>query len=162
MPGVVNSYIHTGNQIGALVELSCQNKVTAITAEFLALAREIAMQIVAYPKVRYVKIDEIPARTVIQLIRKYPSLEQHEALQQYLKQFSLYDQFYIRDSSITIEDLIKLNISQLGEHITVKRFSRFAIEDSGDSNPGSDPGSGVPANPLPGSPTPLASEAEDV
>ena len=52
MPGVINSYIHTANQIGALVELNCQNKVTAMTAEFQALAREIAMQIVACPQVR--------------------------------------------------------------------------------------------------------------
>ena len=159
MPGAINSYIHTKNQIGALVELNCQSKITAMTEEFQTLAREIAMQIVACPKVRYVKIDDIPARIIIQIKRKYPSLEQYEALQQYLRIISLYDQLYIRDSSITIEDLIKLNISQLGEHITVKRFSRFAIADD-DSNLDSDPGSGVPANPLPGSPAPLASEAE--
>ena len=128
MPGVVDSYIHTGNQIGALVELNCQNKVTAMTEEFQALAREIAMQIVACPKIRYVKIDDIPARMIIQIKRKYPSLDQYEALQQYLRTTNLYDQLYIRDSSITIEDLIKLNISQLGENITVKRFSRFASQ----------------------------------
>ena len=159
MPGVIDSYIHTANQVGALVELNCQSKITAMTEEFQTLAREIAMQIVACSEVRYVKIDDIPARIIIQIKRKYPSLEQYEALQQHLRTISLYDQLYIRDSSITIEDLIKLNISQLGENITVKRFSRFAIADD-DSNPDSDPGSGVPTNPFPTSPTPLTNEAE--
>ena len=30
VPGAIKSYIHTGNQIGALVELNCQSKVTAL------------------------------------------------------------------------------------------------------------------------------------
>ena len=62
MPDVINSYIHTANQVRALAELHCQNKVTAMTAEFQNLAREIAMQIVAYPNVRYVRIDDIRDR----------------------------------------------------------------------------------------------------
>ncbi len=156
MSGVISSYIHTGNQVGALVELNCQNKVTAMTEEFQALAHEIAMQIVACPKIRYVKTNDIPDRVVQQIRQKYPLPDQSEAL----RQLSLYDQFYIRDRSITIEDLIKLHTSQLSEDITIKRFSRFAIEDSDDSSPGWNPGGGVPANPFPGSPTPLTNEAE--
>jgi elongation factor Ts len=34
---------------------------------------------------------------------------------------------YIRDSSLTIEALIKLNVSKLGENITVSTYSRIAI-----------------------------------
>ena len=55
MPGVIESYVHTGNQIGALVELNCQSKITAKTSELKTLAKEIAMQIVASPKVQYIK-----------------------------------------------------------------------------------------------------------
>ncbi len=71
MPGVIESYVHTGNQIGALVELNCQSqrllrrettepaltvgKIIAKTSELKTLAKEIAMQIVASPKVQYIK-----------------------------------------------------------------------------------------------------------
>lgn len=161
MPGVIKSYIHTGNQIGALVELSCQNKVTAMTPEFQTLAQEIAMQVAACPNVRYVRTSDIPDRIIGKIRQKLASkAQQIEKLQQHLKSISLYDQFYIRDDSLTIEDLIKLRMTQLSENISVNRFSRFAIEDSNDSNPPSDPGSGVPDNPVPSSPTPLTNEAE--
>lgn len=40
---------------------------------------------------------------------------------------SLLKQEYIRDSSKTVEDLVKETIAQLGENIVVKRFSRFEV-----------------------------------
>ena len=155
MPGVIESYIHTGNQIGVLVELNCQSKIAAKTTEFKTLAKEIAMQIAASPKVRYIKIDEIPDRIIRQI--ELTSEGDRDLLAQYLQALSLYDQFYLRDDNITIADLIKLNIIKLSENIAVKRFQRFAVED-GDLS--SDPSSGVPANPLPNSPNPLTDEAE--
>lgn len=158
MPGIIESYIHTGNQLGVLVELSCQTKITATTSEFKTLATEIAMQIAANPNVRYVSTEDIPARIIRQIELELKS-DRH-ALQQRLQAISLYDQFYIRDNSLTVEDLIKLRAVQLSENITVKRFSRFAIEDSNDSNPPSDPSGGVPSSPVPNSPSPLTEEAE--
>ena len=158
MPGIVESYIHTGNQIGVLVELRCQTKTTAMTSEFKTLATEIAMQIAASPDVKYIRTNDISDRVIQQLEKQLALDAESETFKQRLQSISLYDQFYIRDNSITIEDLIKLSIAQLAENITVSRFARFAIE-SDDYNP-PDPNSGVPANPLPNSPTPLASEAE--
>lgn len=158
MPGIIESYIHTGNQLGVLVELNCQTKITAITSEFKTLATEIAMQIAANPSVRYVSTDDIPDRIIRQA--ELESKGDREDLQQCLQAISLYDQFYIRDNSITVEDLIKLRAVQLSEDITVKRFSRFAIEDSNDSNPPNESNSGVPSNPVPNSPSPLTEEAE--
>ena len=155
MPGVIESYIHTGNQIGVLVELNCQSKIAAKTAEFKTLAKEIAMQIAASPNVCYVKIDEIPNGVVRQI--ESTSQGDRDSLARYLQALSLYDQFYLRDRSITIEDLIKLNIIKLSESIAVKRFQRFTIEDEMPS----DPSGGVPVNPSPNSPTPLTNKAED-
>ena len=161
MPGVIESYIHTKNQIGSLIEINCQTKVTAMTPEFQTLAREIAMQVAACPKVKYIRVSDISDRLIWQIRQRFsPQLQQSEELEQYLRTICLYDQLYIRDNSITIEDLIKLRMTQLGENITVKRFSRFAIEDSNDLNPPDDPGSGVPSNPIPSSPQPMTSEAE--
>src|SRR5437588_576223 len=43
--GLIESYIHTGGRIGALVELNCETDFVARTDEFRTLAREIAMQV---------------------------------------------------------------------------------------------------------------------
>lgn len=40
---------------------------------------------------------------------------------------ALLKQEYIRDSSLTMQELIKSVIGKLGENITLKRFQRFAI-----------------------------------
>jgi elongation factor Ts len=40
---------------------------------------------------------------------------------------SLLKQEYIRDGSLKISDLVKGSIGKLGENITVKKFTRFAI-----------------------------------
>lgn len=40
---------------------------------------------------------------------------------------ALLKQEYIRDSSKTIESLVKMAIGKLGENITIKQFQRFAI-----------------------------------
>ena len=153
MPGVIESYVHTGNQIGVLVELNCESKIAAKTAELKTLAKEIAMQIAAIPQVRYVKIDEIPRSVVRQI--ELTSEGNNDSVSQYLQTLSLYDQFYLRDRSQTIEDLIRLTITKLSENVVVRRFQRFVVEDNYPPNPSG----GVPTNPLP-TPSPLTEEAE--
>ena len=44
-----------------------------------------------------------------------------------LKELTLMDQPYIRDQSISVEELVKQSISQLGENIQVRRFSRYVL-----------------------------------
>jgi elongation factor Ts len=48
-------------------------------------------------------------------------------IQKRLKELTLIDQFFIRDSSITIDELIKQNIAKLGENIQIRRFERFVL-----------------------------------
>ena len=161
MPGAIESYVHTGNQIGVLVEVNCQNNLTATTSEFKTLAKEIALQIAACPNVRYVKISDIPLSVIKQVSEQIKQEDKkQEILQECLQEMCLYDQIYIRDESLTVEDLIKLRIAQLSENITIGRFARFVKNESNNYDPPSDPDSGVPSNPFPNSPNPLTEEAE--
>ena len=45
--GLVGSYIHTGGQVGVLVEMGCESDFVARTDEFQALVREVGMHIAA-------------------------------------------------------------------------------------------------------------------
>ena len=47
--GVVRAYIHSTNDIGAMVELLCETDFVARNEEFQALAYDLAMQLAALP-----------------------------------------------------------------------------------------------------------------
>ena len=45
--GLVESYVHSGGKIAALVEVNCETDFVARTPDFKGLAHDIAMQVVA-------------------------------------------------------------------------------------------------------------------
>ena len=138
--GLVGSYIHTGGRLGVLVELNCQTDFVARNEAFQQLVKDIAMQIAACPSVEYVRMEDIPA----EIVAKEKEIEagkddlssKPEAvrakivdgrIEKRLKELSLSDQAYIKDQSITVEELIKQSISSLGENIRIRRFVRFVM-----------------------------------
>ncbi|MEC4891752.1 MAG: translation elongation factor Ts [Oscillatoria sp. PMC 1051.18] len=138
--GLVDSYIHTGGRIGVLVEVNCETDFVARNEAFQTLVRDIAMQIAACPNVEYVNVDEIPTAMVekekeIEMgredLNKKPDNIKEKIVQgrieKRLKEISLMDQPYIKDQSITIEELVKNKVAELGENIQVRRFSRFVL-----------------------------------
>lgn len=138
--GLVDSYIHTGGRVGVLVEVNCETDFVARRDEFKELVRNIAMQVAACPNVEYVKVEDIPAETAerekaIEMGRDdldgKPEAVREKIVQgridKRLKELSLMDQAFIRDQSITVEELVKQAISQLGENIQVRRFQRFVL-----------------------------------
>lgn len=138
--GIVGSYIHTGARVGVLVEVNCETDFVARREEFQTLVRNIAMQVAACPNVEYVKVDDIPAAIVakekeIEMGRDDLGNKKAEVkekivqgrIDKRLKELSLLDQPYIRDQSITVEELVKQAIAQLGENIQVRRFTRYVL-----------------------------------
>ncbi len=138
--GVVESYIHMGGKLGVMVEVNCETDFVARRPEFQELAKNIAMQIAASPSVEYISLQSIP-EDIIQKEKEIESSKDDLAkkpkeikekivegrIQKRLKELTLLDQFFIRDSSMTIDELIKQNISKLGENIQVRRFERFVL-----------------------------------
>ena len=108
--GVIESYIHAGGRIGALVEVNCETDFVARTEEFQTLARELAMQIAAMNPLVVGEDEELPASA---------DLRGDEVV--------LLKQVYIRDGSKTIQDLINETIGKTGENIQVKQFQRFEL-----------------------------------
>lgn len=138
--GIVEAYIHMGGKLGILLEVNCETDFVARRAEFQELARNIAMQIAACPQVQFIKASDIPE----EVVEKEKKIEMDKddlgnkpteikekivegRIQKKLKEMVLLDQPFIRDSSITIEDLVKKNISTLGENIQIRRFERFVL-----------------------------------
>jgi len=138
--GIVEAYIHMGGKLGILVEVNCETDFVARRAEFQELARNIAMQIAACPQVQYINGNDIPPE--IAEIEKKVEMEKDDLgnkpveikekivagrIQKKLNEMVLVNQPFIRDSSITIEELVKKNIAALGENIQIRRFERFTL-----------------------------------
>ncbi|MGD1918268.1 MAG: translation elongation factor Ts [Pleurocapsa sp.] len=138
--GLVESYIHTGGRIGVLVEVNCETDFVARREEFQELVKNIAMQIAACPNVEFVKVEDIPQDTVAKekeiemgrddLDGKPDNIKEKIVtgrIDKRLNEISLLPQPYIRDQSITVEELVKQSVAKLGENIQIRRFVRFVM-----------------------------------
>jgi elongation factor Ts len=138
--GLVGSYIHTGGRVGVLVEVNCETDFVARGEEFQSLVRDVAMQIAACPNVEYVKVEDIASdfaekEKAIEMGREdlanKPENIREKIVQgrveKRLKELSLMDQPYIKDQSITVDELVKQKITKVGENIQIRRFSRFVL-----------------------------------
>ncbi|WP_009545947.1 translation elongation factor Ts [Crocosphaera subtropica] len=138
--GLVHSYIHTGGRIGVLVEVNCETDFVARRDEFKELVQNVAMQIAACPNVEYVSQSEIPEAVVAKekeiemgrddLGNKPDNIKEkivEGRIQKRQKELSLLDQPFIKDPNMTVEELLKQTIAQLGENIQVRRFTRFVL-----------------------------------
>jgi elongation factor Ts len=107
--GLVQSYIHPGNRIGTLVEVNCETDFVARTDEFQELARDIAMQIAAMSP-KYIDRESVPEDET--------EVEDEELL---------LSQAFIKDPSISVNELIQQTNFKTGENIKIRRFERFAL-----------------------------------
>ncbi len=107
--GIVETYIHTGGRIGAMVELNCETDFVARTAEFRDLAHSLAMQIAAQEPLC---IDETQ-------VPDDPDCDPEIAC--------LLLQPFIKDPDVKIRDLITQTAAKVRENIRVRRFARFEL-----------------------------------
>lgn len=138
--GAIGSYIHTGARVGVLVEVNCETDFVARGEIFQELIRNVAMQIAACPSVDYVKVDDIPTEVAerekqIEMGRDDLAGKKEEMKEKIvagrigkrLKEMALMDQPYIKDSGMTVEELVKQVAGKVGENIQVRRFVRFNL-----------------------------------
>ena len=107
--GVIETYLHTGGRVGAMVELGCETDFVARTEEFQKLAHDIAMQVAAMAPV-YIEADEIEDGDS----RPPP-------------QIALMLQPFIKNSSSSVGEMVRELAGKVGENIRVVRFTRLAV-----------------------------------
>ena len=138
--GLVHSYIHFGGRIGVLVEVNCETDFVARGEKFKELVNNIAMQIAACPNVEFIKVEDIPVSIAAKekeiemgrddLGNKPENIKEkivQGRIDKRLKELALVEQPFIKDQNITIEELVKRSMSELGENIQIRRFTRFNL-----------------------------------
>jgi elongation factor Ts len=140
--GVVGSYIHAGAQLGVLVEVNCESDFVARTGDFQELVRDIAMHVAAADPQYVRKEDVTPAA-----LDKEKEIQRARAINEgkpekmvdrivegrmakFYEEVCLYEQPFVKENTITVDQLIKTKIAKLGENISVSRFARFKVGDA--------------------------------
>jgi elongation factor Ts len=139
--GLIGSYIHSGGQLGVLVEVNCESDFVARTDDFKELVHDIAMHIAAADP-QYIRKEDIPD----EILDKEKEVQRGRAafegkpanvvdrivegrLVKFYEEVCLLEQPFVKEASLTVGQLIKTKISKLGENITVSRFTRYKVGD---------------------------------
>ncbi len=139
--GVVQSYIHHGNRIGAMVELDCETDFVARNERFVEFARDVALHVAARERVLAVSDDQVPdderereVRIATEQASDRPEHVRERVvagkLESWLDDVVLLRQKHVNEDKYggrTIEELRAELAAETGENVVVRRFARFQV-----------------------------------
>ena len=137
--GKVGTYIHQGGKIGVILQLNCETDFVANTPDFQELVRDVAMHIAA-AKPRFATREEVTE----EVLEKEREIFVHQAkesgkpeniidkivtgkMEKFYAENCVLEQPFVKDTNVTIGELIKQKIALLGENINLSQFARFEI-----------------------------------
>lgn len=140
--GVIASYIHF-DKVGVLVEINCETDFVAKNESFRELVRDVTLQIAAANPL-YVTREEVPPADVAReqeiataQAQGKPAAAVEKIVEGKLSSFystvCLMDQAFVKESSMTVRDLLTKKVSELGENIRIRRFTRYQVGESIDA-----------------------------
>ena len=140
--GLIGTYIHAGGQLGVMVEVNCESDFVARTDDFKELVHDVAMHIAAADP-RYLRREDVPEAVLDQekeiardraLAEGKPEKVLDRIIEGRIAKFyeetCLMDQLFVKEGTLTIDQLVKTKIAKLGENIAIPRFVRFKVGDA--------------------------------
>ncbi len=136
--GAIGAYVHNTNEVAAFVLLACETDFVSKNLEFVALAKEIAMQVAA-TNPTYVSKDQVPAEVLkkaeevfaTEVVGK-PAEMQAKILEgkmsSYFKEQILLEQPFIKNPDTTIGEMVSGAVQKFGENVSVAQISRLSVK----------------------------------
>lgn len=137
--GLVELYTHPGDRLGVMLEINCETDFVARTEEFKALAHNLALHIAAMSP-RYLTREEVPQGELdreIEVLKSQALADgKPEAIvekivagrmKKFYGEICLLEQPFIKDDSMTINEMLLDAIRRTGENIIVRRFARYEL-----------------------------------
>ena len=134
--GRLESYIHPGDMLGVLLELTGEGAGSDAAQE---LAHDLTLQIAAAAP-QYVTREEVPADVIEKEKEIYVTQMKNEGkpdniidkiatgkLNKFFEEICLIDQIYVKESKMKVSDRVKEAVKAAGSDITVSRFLRFKV-----------------------------------
>ncbi len=146
--GVIETYQHFNKRLGVMVEVNCETDFVAATEQFQTFSRDVALHI-ANLAPEYVTREEVPQSVIsaekamqLRIIKEDEKnankpeniLEKiiEGRMDKWYEELVLMEQPFLKDDTKTIADLVQELVAELGESIQIRRFSRFALGESGE------------------------------
>lgn len=137
--GAISSYIHMRGKIGVLAEINCETDFVARGEEFQALCKDICLQICSTAP-RWIRREEVPQEIIDAEMKIYrnQALESGKPekildkiatgkLNKFYEDTCLLEQKFVKESKVTVEDMVKELSGKIGEKIEIRRFARFQL-----------------------------------
>jgi elongation factor Ts len=137
--GIIEIYSHGDGRIGVMVEVNCETDFVSRSEAFRTFAHEMALQIAATSPL-CVSEDQLPEEALERERNVARNRAKEEGkpenildkivegrIEKFKDEVVLLRQAYIRDGSITIQDMLSEAIAAIGENIVVRRFTRWEL-----------------------------------
>jgi elongation factor Ts len=137
--GLVHAYIHPGGRVGVLVEVNCETDFAAKSEPFKTLVKDISMHIAA-AEPRFLSRDEVTEKVLsaereIYREQARASGKPEQAidkiiegkLSKFYAESCLTEQPFVKDTSITIKELVERSVATIGENVQIRRFVRYKL-----------------------------------
>ena len=137
--GKIGTYVHDGGRIVTIVEVNCETDFVARGEDFGQLCEDIAMHVAAMNP-GYVQAEDIPEEDVQKQSEIFTAQVVAEGkpekiapkivegkIAKWKKENCLLDQIFVKDSEVTIGQLVTNFTAKSGEKTTVRRFVRYEV-----------------------------------
>ncbi|HZE87997.1 MAG TPA: translation elongation factor Ts [Verrucomicrobiae bacterium] len=137
--GLVGSYIHPGGRIGVLVEVNCETDFVARTDEFQQLVKDLGMQVAASAP-RFLSREEVTPEILDREREIYRDQAARSGkpekvlekivegkMEKFYSEACLLEQPFVKEPTMTVQDLVTAQVSKTGENIRIRRFCRFVL-----------------------------------
>jgi elongation factor Ts len=137
--GVIDIYSHGNGRVGVMVEVNSETDFVGRSEAFRTLAHELSLQIAAMSP-KYIREEDIPQEELDREIQDATNKAREEGkadavipriVEGYLKKFKdetcLLRQTYIRDDTLTVQQMVNQTIVSLGENVIIRRFVRWEL-----------------------------------
>jgi len=136
--GLIESYVHNG-QIGVLLEVLTETDFVAKNDEFKQFVHDVALHIAAI-KPKYIKKEDVPTAELDEVKKELTEQAMGEGkpeaiaqkmvegrLGKFYAEICLLEQPFVKDSDVTIGELLTEKIAKIGENIVISRFVLFEL-----------------------------------
>jgi elongation factor Ts len=135
--GIVASYIHLQGKVGVLVEVNCETDFVAKNENFREFVKDITLHIaaanpscVSREQVNQAEVERERSIYRQQVEGKPANIVEkivEGKVEKFYSTICLMEQPFIKNPDLTIADLVKAKISELGENIVIRRFTRYMV-----------------------------------
>lgn len=135
--GIIASYIHLAGRVGVLIEVNCETDFVAKNENFRDFVKDVTLHIAA-SNPRFLQREDVPAdflakerEIAAEQVKGKPANIVDKIvdgkLEKVFAENCLLEQAFIKNPDVTVRDLLKSKIAELGENLVIRRFVRYAV-----------------------------------